>query len=132
MSGFELVKRLGSASQSAALKVRVRSALNPVLWLAALMTPTCFGFALAFDGGVRLAMIIFGATPIATACAGFAYFALCDPDKLQSEDYQLRKMALELIEEKGSRVPIEPASVEAITNPLHRGLPPATEIGGEV
>jgi hypothetical protein len=45
------------------------------------------------------------------------------PEKLQSEDYQLRKQALELIQEKGVRFPIEAASVEAIANPKLPSLP---------
>jgi hypothetical protein len=40
-----------------------------------------------------------------------------EPDRLQSESFQLRKQALELIEEKGSLAIIEASSIEVISNP---------------
>jgi hypothetical protein len=40
-----------------------------------------------------------------------------DPDRLQSESFQLRKQALELIEEKGSLAIIDASSIEVISNP---------------
>ena len=53
--------------------------------------------------------------PLLSAC-GFIYFAISDPDKLRSEQYELRKTALSMIEEKGDSIPIEATSVEAIAN----------------
>jgi len=51
---------------------------------------------------------------------GFFFLLLFDRDKLQSEDYQLRKRSLELIEEKGSTSPVIATSIAVIANP---GLP---------
>ena len=53
--------------------------------------------------------------PLISAC-GFIFFAISDPDKLRSEQYELRKTALSMIEEKGDSIPIEATSVEAIAN----------------
>jgi len=53
---------------------------------------------------------------------GFFYFMIFAPDKLQSEDYQIRHETLELIKQKGSSVEIEPSSLHAIANPAHARL----------
>ncbi|HLL46221.1 MAG TPA: hypothetical protein VK399_05915 [Longimicrobiaceae bacterium] len=90
--------------------------------MSGIIAPTCFGFAFLFEGTSQVALLVTGILPIAIACGGYVYFALKDPDKLQSEDYQLRKQALELIEERGSRIAVAATSVEAITNPLLREL----------
>ena len=47
---------------------------------------------------------------------GFLYFTIRDPNKLRSEQYELRKTALSMIEEKGDSIPIDVTSVEAIAN----------------
>jgi hypothetical protein len=39
------------------------------------------------------------------------------PDKLLSEEYQLRHEAFQLILQKGSDFPVSPSSLEAIANP---------------
>jgi len=54
---------------------------------------------------------------------GFLFLLLFDRDKLQSEDYQIRKQSLELIQEKGQEFPISTTSIEAITNPEIKKLP---------
>jgi hypothetical protein len=45
------------------------------------------------------------------------------PDDLKSEEFQLRKIALELIETKGGKIQVEPVSVPDISNPESPGLP---------
>ena len=44
-------------------------------------------------------LIATGTAPVLVACAGFLYLLLKQPDKLQSEDYQLRKEILMLIQQ---------------------------------
>jgi hypothetical protein len=63
-------------------------------------------------------MLAVGALPIVAACGMAIYFAGYKPEKLQSEDYQIRQAALELIREKGGRLPVEPSSIDSIANPL--------------
>lgn len=63
-------------------------------------------------------------TPVTITCVLAVYFAVFRPEKLQSEEYQIRHEALELIKEKGSRVEISPASLEVIANPVHQQLAP--------
>ena len=69
-----------------------------------------------------LAFAAIGGFPILVTCLGFVYFAIFDPKKLQSEDYQIRHEALELIKEKGSAFEIAPSSLEAIANPYQARL----------
>lgn len=79
--------------------VRIRSIANNPLWLCAVIVPVCFVAALAALGfgdrafawvavGIAIFVIIF-------AVAFISYFALADPDRLQSEEYQLRQQYLQ-------------------------------------
>jgi hypothetical protein len=48
---------------------------------------------------------------------GFLFLLIVDRDKLQSEDYQIRKKSLEIIQEKGDVLPLSATSIDAISNP---------------
>lgn len=58
---------------------------------------------------------------IACTVLGFFILLFIDGDKLQSEDYQIRKQTLDLIQEKGELIPISPIHVEDISNPKRIG-----------
>lgn len=117
---------LAKSATTAAEKLRVRSALNPMLWLTGIATPLCFAAAYLFrDHPVVLAILIAaGLFPIAVTCMGFSYFALTKPEKLQSEDYQIRHETLQIIQEKSGALTLDTASLTAIANPLPVQLPP--------
>lgn len=121
----EMTKHL---AHDASARLQVRSALNPLLWLCGIVSPLCFVFALYFSGAIQIILVVAGIAPIGFACFSATYFTIVNPAKLQSEDYQLRRQALELIQQKGSRFPIDAGSVEAIANPQ---LPALPEHGGE-
>jgi hypothetical protein len=96
-------------------RLKVRSALNPVLWLCAIITaPSLVVYGLKPEPSTWL--LVFAFAPEVAAILGFFFLLLVDRDKLQSEEYQLRKMQLEMIEEKGSPA-IEATTVEVIPNP---------------
>ena len=96
-------------------RLKVRSALNPALWLCAIITlPAIWRFS-KLGGNLPNWLIILICAPVAVAVFGFLLFF--DRDKLQSEDYQLRKQSLELIHEKGNKFPVLATSIHAITNP---------------
>lgn len=112
--------------RSAAGRLTVRSALNPMLWLCAIVPAPCFLSAAGFGNDLllRWLLVIVGCLPIVSACVGFLYFAFRKPEKLQSEDYQLRERALSLLMvSKGRRVQLDLASLHAITNPRALELP---------
>ena len=126
----EVIERFGQIAHSAAEKLHVRSALNPALWLCGIATPTCLAFAYVFRDvpEVRAWLLAGGLLPIGIACVGFLGFAIFRPEKLQSEDYQIRHESLQLIQQKSGRLALAPTSIEAIANPQTRLL---EEKGGE-
>ena len=65
--------------------------------------------------------------PVAAAIVGFLFLLIFDRDKLQSEDYQLRKRSLELIEQKGDPRPVDADSVEVVQGTAVPKLPPVAE-----
>ena len=68
-------------------------------------------------GSTPIWLVIVALIPLGLSVIGFLYLLFFDRDKLQSEDFQIRKMAMELIEEKGEAFPISPALIERIANP---------------
>lgn len=77
------------------------------------------------------AFIVMMFVPLILFCFSYVYFMLNDPDKLRSEEYELRRVALSLIEEKGGSIPLSEASVEAISNADYRQLPKLAPEGGQ-
>ena len=120
-----ILGRLGHQAMVAAQRLHVRSALNPILWLCAISMPMSLAGAYVFrDVEVVRNWLIAGAlTPIAVACLGFAGFAVFKPDKLQSEEYQIRHESLLIIQEKAGQLVLDPASIEGIANPSRPALP---------
>lgn len=117
--------KLASVFADAGQRLQVRSALNPMLWLCAIATPTCLLAAYVFrdTADLRGWLVAGGLAPIVVACLGFTGFAIFRPEKLQSEEYQLRHQSLTLIEQKGSAFAVDPASIEAIANPVRPTIP---------
>jgi hypothetical protein len=120
----EFFEQIVASATSAAGKLRVKSALNPMLWLCAIVSLPCFILAYLFAGIEPLASVLVyvGAGPVVATIIGFLYFMMFAPEKLQSEEYQIRHETLELIKQKGSAVEISPSSLEAIANPVHAVL----------
>lgn len=110
-------------------RLRVRSALNPALWLCAFVTAPAIIAATQITGPTPLWLILIAAAPVVLACIGFLFLLVVDRDKLQSEDYQIRKRSLEVILQKGQSFAISPTSIEAIANPERRAL--THEDGGD-
>jgi hypothetical protein len=116
---LDLKDQIRQFGSEAVARLRVKSALNPILWLCGIISLP--GLVLLGSSNVQppafyvIACIV--CLPVILACGGYLFFLMKDPDKLQSEDYQLRKRSLELIQEKGQRFPVEPASIQLITNP---------------
>ena len=99
-------------------KLTVRSALNPILWLCALVTiPALIVTPFINDPPVWLIFLI--CSPVVIALLGFVFLLIVDRDKLQSEDYQIKKRSLEIIEQKGDSAPmlIDPSNLNVIPKP---------------
>lgn len=69
-------------------------------------------------------LILLICAPVAASILGFLFLLLFDRDKLQSEDYQLRKRSLEMIQQKGEATPllVDVRAVEAIVDPEKAAL----------
>jgi hypothetical protein len=71
--------------------VKVRTAVNPLLWLVGLTTPICFlAVVLIDDRLVQLLLLGFAAIPIVVTLIAYFIFMFRDPDRLHSEKYQHR------------------------------------------
>ena len=120
-----LAKYSGSAD-----RLRVRSALNPFLWLVAVVTPLSLGVAATTDGLVQYVAIMLAATPVAVCVFVGLRFAFKEADKLRSEEHERFKEALGLIERKGGEVSILDTSVTATTD-VYGTLPSAKRKSGD-
>lgn len=122
--------RKASRLQSSIERVSVKNALNPVLWVCGLVSVPAT-LALGFAPNPSWVHATLAIAPVGVALFAYLYFMIQEPDRLQSESFQLRKQALELIEEKGSLAVIEATSLEVISNPDFPALaaPQQTEDG---
>jgi hypothetical protein len=121
MVAGDIFERLIGNAQTAAARLIVKSALNPMLWCSAIIGLPCLILAYFAKGTEPLetVLVCLGAGVIGSTVLGFFYFMIFAPQRLQSEEYQIRHETLELIKEKGSSVEIAPSSLEAIANPVH-------------
>ena len=104
--------------------LKVRSALNPILWLCSLVTIPALGVVSVIENPPNwLITLIF--TPVIAAIIGSRLFRKFDRYKFQSEDYQIKKRSLEIIEQKGDKAPmfIKPGSLDIIPKPKIDLLP---------
>jgi len=95
-----------------------------MLWLSSIIFPIGLIFAFVFKDSpdVRNLLIYISIAPIVITCLGFIGFAIFRPERLQSEEYQLRHESLQIIQQKSGRISISPASIEAIANPSSKRL----------
>lgn len=63
-----------------------------------------------------------GAAPVSVACVLAVYFGFIKPEKLQSEEYQLKQAAMEFIKQQEAAVTLAPSSLEAIANPYRNQI----------
>lgn len=97
-------------------RLTVKSALNPILWLCGIITiPTLIAGVLYPELSTWIVAI--GCAPVVVALFGFLFLLFFDRDKLQSEDYQIKKRTIELSQQKGDPYPLEINPKAAISNP---------------
>lgn len=110
-------------AEDAVKRLIVRSALNPLLWLTALVVVVFLPLAIPYSQSDVLrpycAWLII--TPICvvgvTLFVG-VMFAAFSPDKLQSEDFQIRQKAMVMLQRAGAMPKeIDLTSIAAIANP---------------
>jgi hypothetical protein len=94
-------------------RLTVKSALNPILWLCLIITIPSLACIPFVPAALIWIVVTLAFLPVGATILGFFFLLIVDRDKLQSESYQLRKMELERIEEKGKPA-IDAATVETV------------------
>ena len=114
--------KLARVTQSAGTRLTVRSALNPLLWLCAIFCPPCWAAAYLLRADPFVLRFLAGVSviPVLTACGVGIYFAISKPERLQSEQFQLRQRMLEYLHEKGGRLTIDRELLSDVMNPDDR------------
>jgi hypothetical protein len=121
-----LKEQLFSKVVDAGGRLTVKSALNPILWLCGIITiPTLV--AGTFYSELATWIVAVGCAPVVVALFGFIFLLFFDRDKLQSEDFQIKKRTIELAQQKGDAHPLVVDALAAIENPDLKVLPPANE-----
>ncbi len=97
-------------------RLTVKSALNPILWMCAIVT-----IPIVIAGTIHPQLptwiIVLGCAPVPVALFGFLFLLFVDRDKLQSEDYQIRKKTIELAQQKGDPHPVLVNTLATVANP---------------
>ncbi|HEX4606915.1 MAG TPA: hypothetical protein VH092_01795 [Urbifossiella sp.] len=105
---------------------RKSSAMSSVNWYVALGVLSSFGFAYAMKDHEALstALICIGAGVLVVGGGIAGYFAVRDPDRLQSEEHLTAVRQLDLIAEKGGKIIFNPVDLPAVTSHVRVSLPP--------
>ncbi len=77
----ESIQRLTAAG----VRLRVRSALNPILCLCPMVLVPCLVLAAYSPTWLRIVLVVLGSAPIVVALWAFVHFVRVDPQRLQSE-----------------------------------------------
>ena len=105
---------IASRAIDAGGKLTVKSALNPILWLCGIVSiPGLVAIPFVQPTPTWLIVLICG--PVVTAMLGFLILLFIDRDKLQSEEYQIRKQTLEYMQQKGQALPTPVNTADLIT-----------------
>ena len=91
--------------------------LNPLLWLCAITTIP--GLYYIFHDSLHLLVQVVIFIPMIFTITAYTYFMFLDPDRLQTEEFQLTKRHLDLMENKGDKGPtiITADTTDFIENP---------------
>jgi hypothetical protein len=107
----------------------VRTAINPLLWLAGIGTPLSLVLAfLAGETWFRIALFSTGALLLVVTVVAYFILLFRDPDRLQSEEYRLRQRELTMIYGKGANAEVVDPARET---PRVEKLPGGFGDGGE-
>jgi hypothetical protein len=106
--------RLIRAATSRIETVRVtRTGINPLLWLAGLVTiPALVLSVLTDNAGLRAALFAVGVLPPIAAIIAYFLLLFWYPDMLQSEEYRLRRHAMLIAFKHGATPEILQATAE--------------------
>jgi hypothetical protein len=109
-----------SFTQGALVRIKA-TAMAPGLWLTSVLGVIGLGGTAIFTtlGAHTLAWVCFSlivCLPVIAVTFVFLYFALKDPDRLQSEEFVLRNRAVNLIGIKGKGFEVNPIGFENVVD----------------
>lgn len=106
-----IMQLLHNASASSA-SVKVKNAMSPVVKMLLCLLPFATGMVLFGDSTwVRVLGAIFSSLVVLVSLGSYVYFMLTNPQMLQSEEYQIQRQALEIIQQQGIHGTVELVSV---------------------
>jgi hypothetical protein len=110
---------MAQTSQSTVARHGHPSAMTPMIYVCLITVVPSFVCAYCFrdDPYVKYPLICLAFLVVVVTCAMYIYWAFASPDRLQSEDYQIRQETLQMISKKGGKIVIDPVSLGAIANP---------------
>jgi hypothetical protein len=118
----------GSAISRAGV-VRVRNALNPLLWTTAVCSVSFLVAALvSHDPVVSYSCVAVAALSVIVTLGVGVYFAIKHPERLQSEEYRIQHRALQMLYKSGDNAQIVELTKEFIRR---ERLPGGFGVGGE-
>ena len=96
--------------------IRVRNAINPLLWLSPVSAIICWTAAYVFrdDQILKYGFAGLGALPIIASIVGYFLYFFLDRDRLQSEEFVLKERALQLRYRKGASAEVVDTARERV------------------
>ena len=96
--------------------IRVRNAMNPLLWLSPVSAIICWTAAYVFrdDLILKYGFAGLGALPIIASIVGYFLYFFLDRDRLQSEEFVLKERALQLRYRKGASAEVVDTAREIV------------------
>lgn len=94
---------------------RIKTALNPLLWLCGLFTPIAgvLVYLLRDYAVFPYVFMVALCLPMLAILVAFFIFAFRDPDRLQSEEYQIRHQALRILHYHGQSSDVADVALDA-------------------
>lgn len=117
------LSQIAGCSVETTQRVKVNSAINPMLWVTGVIVPPLLTVSyLTSDAILRYCCIGLVFFIIMSVFGVFMFFAVCHPDKLQSEDFQLRNMAMQIYKHQTDNIVTTEDGLANIANPAPRRI----------
>ena len=84
--------------------------------------------AFLFEDALKTVLVIVGIIPVLVTCGAFVYFTIVNPEKLQSEDYQVKHEAIQVLQIKSDRIDVSPTSLNEIAGTVAKQLQSVSEV----
>jgi hypothetical protein len=114
-----MLERLSRFALDAVGSLRIRSALYPFMWACPIIGSMFIfaAFIFKFDHTISMVFALASVAPVALFCVVGLFLAFFKSERLQSEEWQLRQQSLQIIQEKGGTIKMDPTSLQSIATP---------------